>query len=274
MTSTMAINSTKSGLNSESIEKLLAEAAKEINLPDVNATRPPRLMLNYQRNIAGIPEGSWVYGQKVDETGKLTVPGILVDKPEIIIMAVRYQYAYYSSEAKKYFRSPMFKRFGNFIKKYKVDLVEEVKEQTRKNITGDDLRADQLVYALVKIGDEWKPCYVPNFHGSNYIVLQNYLKTFQDIPYCAYSTYLPNGVAVRSGATLYYKIESISRGEEMFEAEFLQKLIGDALNLNNALDNNFPVAGEDESSEQNSSRQAKKLPSENGDDINEEEIPF
>lgn len=160
-------------------------------------------------------------------------------------------------------------------------MIIEVKEQTRKTITEDDLRTDQIVYALVRIGDEWKPCYIPNFHGTNYMMLQNYLKTFIGIPYCAYYTRLSNSVAVRSGGTLYYKVESISRGEEISDIEFLKKLMDDAKDLNMALDTNA-MGSEELSSDQASqisSRQAGKLPSadrgaRNGNGISDEEIPF
>jgi len=277
MSSAILANSAKSSPKDEDLQKLLADAAKEINLPDMYSARPPRLMINYQRNLTGIPEGAWVYRQKMDENGKIVDPGTLVENPTTILFAARYQYVHYSNELKRYYRSPMFKQFGHFIKAYKQNLIIEVKEQTRKIITEDDLRIDQIVYALVKIGDEWKPCYIPNFHGTNYMVLQNYLKTFIGVPYCAYYTHLSNTVAVRSGGTLYYKIESLVRGEKISDVEFLTKLIDDARDLNMALDTR--AMGSEEQSADQASRQAGKLPpaddgARNGNGISDEEVPF
>ncbi len=260
------------------LERLLEAAAKAINLPDMNSTKPPRLMINYQRNLTGIPEGSWAFGQKLDETGKVVDPGMLVDNPKIIVMAVRYRYGFYSKETKKFYHSPMFKQFGNMARTYKQELINEVNDRTNETVTGDDIRTDQLVYAMVNISKEWKPC-LANFHGSNYAVLNNYLKSFDKFPYCSFQTHLSNPTAFRNGAAIYYKVESITRDEKMFDSEFLRKVISDAQSLNIALDNSASV-GDVPLSNQNAASSSRQsgLSSANGagdgNGIKEEEIPF
>lgn len=60
MSSAILVNSAKSNQKDTDMRKLLEGAAKDINLPAIAITKPQRLMINYQRNLPGIPEGAWV----------------------------------------------------------------------------------------------------------------------------------------------------------------------------------------------------------------------
>lgn len=232
MTSVSTANERKNLKNMSEAELIeyLKGKAKEVNLQD-GGLRSPILKINYTPNLPGVPFGGWVYNQALDGVG------IHLNNPTIVILAVRYQYFYRTEdETQKPLVSPPFKAFDNVAKQHKAQLCNKVLGQTGNPDQISNVKTHHIVYAKVKVNEEWFPCVI-YFKGSNYMEFSSYLKTFKDLPYYTFPTYLPNPKEKKEpGKKVYYVVEGITREEKMFDINLLDGFDEESETLNKALD--------------------------------------
>lgn len=249
-------------MTEEQLLDYLKKKAKKTNLPDT-APRSPMLKINYTPNLPGVPFGGWVYNQTFDQQGNIIDPGIHVNNPTVAILAVRYQYYYaFENNTQKPLSSLPFKAFDETAKQYKIHIANKVLDVTGDPDEVKNVKAKHIVYARVNINNDWLPCMIV-FKGTNYMDFSSYLKTFKDVPYCTFPTYLPNGKEKKEpGKKAYYVIEKPTHDEKIFDKNFLSDLINESDEINDALDTN-PVSAITLTREEQATEDTYSLPPHN-----------